>query len=116
MFNRILRKHKLSVITFFLQILINRERLIRRSQLRRSAYHILAESKQQTSTKKTDAVEKVSGAEVKLDTADEVTPSGEHMKEYHEEIFDDDDFYHQLLRELIERKANESNNPQAVGR
>lgn len=36
--------------------------------------------------------------------------------EHQEEIFDDDDFYHQLLRELIERKTENVNDPVALTR
>lgn len=32
------------------------------------------------------------------------------------EIFDDDDFYHQLLRDLIERKAEDASDPTLVSR
>ena len=35
---------------------------------------------------------------------------------YDEEIFDDDDFYHQLLRELIQRKTADINDPIASTR
>ena len=38
------------------------------------------------------------------------------MKDYDQEIFDDDDFYHQLLRELIERKTSEINDPVEISR
>ena len=36
-------------------------------------------------------------------------------QEYYEEIFDDDDFYHQLLRDLIERKTSDVTDPIALG-
>ena len=36
-------------------------------------------------------------------------------KEYDVEIFDDDDFYHQLLRELIERKTEGITDPMLLG-
>lgn len=40
-----------------------------------------------------------------------------HLKDYDTEIFDDDDFYHQLLREFIERKSNvDPSDPIAMGR
>lgn len=32
------------------------------------------------------------------------------------EIFNDDDFYHQLLRELIEQRTNKSDDPVAMSR
>jgi len=37
-------------------------------------------------------------------------------KDYDEEVFDDDDFYHQLLRELIEKKTSDVNDPVALSR
>ena len=39
----------------------------------------------------------------------------EEDKEYDAEIFDDDDFYHQLLRELIERKTEGITDPMLLG-
>ena len=36
-------------------------------------------------------------------------------KEHDVEIFDDDDFYHQLLRELIERKTEDVTDPLLLG-
>ncbi|EDM05514.1 apoptosis antagonizing transcription factor, isoform CRA_c [Rattus norvegicus] len=45
-------------------------------------------------------------------------PANAHLKDLDEEIFDDDDFYHQLLRELIERKTSslDPNDQVAMGR
>ena len=42
--------------------------------------------------------------------------SHDTLKDYEPEIFDDDDFYHQLLRELIERKTSDVNDPVALSR
>lgn len=76
------------------QVLSDKDRLIKRTQLKRSPYTILG---------KTD------------DTADEVVDP--HLKDYDEDIFDDGDFYHEMLKELIERKSNvDSNNPVAASR
>ena len=36
------------------------------------------------------------------------------VNQYDTEIFDDDDFYHHLLRELIERKSADLNDPVAI--
>ena len=44
------------------------------------------------------------------------TSKARDTKSYDEEIFDDDDFYHQLLRELIERKTSDINDPIAITR
>jgi protein AATF/BFR2 len=37
-----------------------------------------------------------------------------NLEEYDTQIFDDDDFYHQLLRELMERKSDDAD-PNALG-
>lgn len=64
------------------QILSNRPRLVARTQLKRSKYEILA-------TPPPPAVDIAEG-----------------LNETNVNIFDDDDFYHQLLRDLIDRKTN----------
>ena len=40
----------------------------------------------------------------------------DHLRDYDEEVFDDDDFYHQQLRELIERKTSDISDPIALSR
>ena len=49
---------------------------------------------------------------------DENMPEKEkdHNKDNDKEIFDDDDFYHQLLRELIEKKTSDVSDPVALSR
>ncbi|XP_066264917.1 protein AATF-like [Branchiostoma lanceolatum] len=69
------------------QILGDQDRLVKRTQLKRSSYKVLGRWADKAGEQELPA---------KLDP---------HLKEYDEEIFDDDDFYHQLLRELIERKT-----------
>ncbi len=39
-----------------------------------------------------------------------------HLKDYDEEIFDDQDFYNQLLRELIERRTDSVSDPVELSR
>ncbi|XP_042145102.1 protein AATF [Ixodes scapularis] len=75
-------------------ILTDEERLLRRTQTKRSSYRALGdpESSQQN----------------------EATTIG--SREIDEEIFDDDDFYHHLLREIIERKSSNVENPVALSR
>ncbi|KAM7288113.1 protein AATF-like [Ixodes scapularis] len=75
-------------------ILTDEERLLRRTQTKRSSYRVLGdpESSQQN----------------------EATTIG--SREIDEEIFDDDDFYHHLLREIIERKSSNVENPVALSR
>merc|ERR1712080_608696 len=72
------------------QIMANKSRLVERTQLKRSSYEIFGKS----------------------DVADD-----NETREKDVEIFDDDDFYHQLLRELIEKKtANSGSDPNQLGR
>lgn len=73
--------------------LSDKEKLIKRTQLKRSNYEIL-------------------GLKNETDKNDET----ESKEEYNKEIFDDDDFYHQLLRELIELKSSDITDPVQLGR
>merc|ERR1712203_85725 len=43
------------------------------------------------------------------------TETNDDNETYNDEIFDDDDFYHQLLRELIERKTSGITDPINLG-
>lgn len=70
-------------------ILSDKERLIKRTQVKRTAY---------TTIGKPDA---------------NIQPSESAQDE---EIFDDDDFYHQLLRELIDRKTTNVQDPVQLSR
>ncbi|KAH7935943.1 hypothetical protein HPB52_015304 [Rhipicephalus sanguineus] len=74
-------------------ILMDEERLLRRTQTKRSSYKIL-------------------GAEDATNDEEEKPGIGE----LDDEIFDDDDFYHHLLREVIERKTVNIDNPIALSR
>jgi protein AATF/BFR2 len=47
---------------------------------------------------------------------DENVVKKDHEKDIDMEIFDDDDFYHQLLRELIEKKTSDVSDPVALSR
>ncbi|XP_061592941.1 protein AATF [Cololabis saira] len=87
------------------QVLVDRERLVRRTQTRRSEYSVLGKKELSSVL----AVGEVEGQQLKANM---------HLKDVDKDIFDDDDFYHQLLRELIERKtsATNSNNQVAMGR
>jgi protein AATF/BFR2 len=67
--------------------LSNKEKLVKRTQLKRSHYSIVGE--------------------------EEGNDKGE--EECNSEIFDDDDFYHQLLRELIEVKSADVTDPVQLG-
>lgn len=74
-------------------IIQDRERLLKRTQLKRSVY-------------------KIYGKEV--DKAQEV--DNRHANDYDKEVFDDQDFYNQLMRELIERKTSNCVDPVELSR
>ncbi|XP_070801350.1 protein AATF [Pituophis catenifer annectens] len=99
-----------SILTQVDHILMDKGRLLRRTQTKRSAYRVLG--------KNPSAAEVLPQTE--LDETETLPPamSNAHLKDLDEEIFDDDDFYHQLLRELIERKTTslDPNDQVAMGR
>ncbi|XP_052612804.1 protein AATF [Peromyscus californicus insignis] len=99
-----------SILTQIDHILMDKERLLRRTQTKRSVYRVLG--------KPEPAPEPVTES---LPGEPEIlpqVPANAHLKDLDEEIFDDDDFYHQLLRELIERKTSslDPNDQVAMGR
>uniref|UniRef100_A0A1A7YM08 Neuronal PAS domain protein 3 n=2 Tax=Iconisemion striatum TaxID=60296 RepID=A0A1A7YM08_9TELE len=98
-----------SIITQVEQVLMDNKRLVQRTQTRRSEYRVLGQNQV--------------SAVILQDTDGEVAEQQQlkanaHLKDLDEDIFDDDDFYHQLLRELIERRtsAADPNNQVAMGR
>ncbi|XP_060613007.2 protein AATF [Anolis sagrei] len=99
-----------SVLTQIDHILMDKERLLRRTHTKRSAYRVLGKPQQ--------APEPLPEALPGQKEAVPSTVSNAHLKDLDEEIFDDDDFYHQLLRELIERKTSslDPNDQVAMGR
>ncbi|XP_077044933.1 protein AATF isoform X2 [Agelaius phoeniceus] len=99
-----------SVLAQIEHVLLDRERLLRRTQTRRSLYTVLGRQEPQPAP----APQPGPGSSEVLPPSD----SNRHLKDIDEEIFDDDDFYHQLLRELIERKttALDPNDQVAMGR
>ncbi|XP_062030736.1 protein AATF [Lepus europaeus] len=99
-----------SILTQIDHILMDKERLLRRTQTKRSVYRVLGKPEL--------AAQPVPES---LPGEPEVLPQASanaHLKDLDEEIFDDDDFYHQLLRELIERKTSslDPNDQVAMGR
>ena len=84
------------------QILGDKERLIKRTQLKRSVYSIIGKPDEEQNTNQQDH--------------DGTEALGENLKNYDAEIFDDSDFYHQQLRELIERKTADIVDPVAISR
>ncbi|XP_004643063.1 protein AATF isoform X2 [Octodon degus] len=99
-----------SVLTQIDHILMDKERLLRRTQTKRSVYRVLGKPEPAASP----IPENLPGEQEILPQV----PANAHLKDLDEEIFDDDDFYHQLLRELIERKTSslDPNDQVAMGR
>lgn len=82
-------------------ILSDKSRLVKRTQLKRTPYRVLGKSEK----------EEIQDMDSNKEQSDF------HLKDYDEEIFDDDDFYHQLLREFIEqRTGGNTDNPIEMGR
>ncbi|XP_009868708.1 PREDICTED: protein AATF, partial [Apaloderma vittatum] len=99
-----------SIVAQIDHIMMDKERLLRRTQTKRSVYTILGKPEQESHP-----------VPESLPENSEVLPqsdSNRHLKDIDEEIFDDDDFYHQLLREYIERKTTslDPNDQVAMGR
>lgn len=99
-----------SILTQIDHILMDKERLLRRTQTKRSVYQVLGKPEPAAQP----VPESLPGHPEILPQA----PANAHLKDLDEEIFDDDDFYHQLLRELIERKTSslDPNDQVAMGR
>ncbi|XP_055633995.1 protein Aatf [Toxorhynchites rutilus septentrionalis] len=88
----------LSVIKKIENGMLAKDELIRKTQLYRGGYELFAKP-----------------APEKVDHTKEATDCGEEPEPvYDEEIYDDSDFYHALLRELIEYKSNVTENPQEI--
>lgn len=83
-------------------ILSDREKLVSRTQLKRSEYDIIG-------YEKPEKIEPSGDANL-------VTKGRKENDEYISEIFDDSDFYHQMLRELIECKSADISDPVQLSR
>ncbi|KAL7397088.1 hypothetical protein ABVT39_016727 [Epinephelus coioides] len=99
-----------NILTQVEQVLLDNERLVRRTQTRRSEYRVLGKPEASAVTSET--------APADGEEAEPQLKANTHLKDLDEDIFDDDDFYHQLLRELIERRtsAADPNDQVAMGR
>lgn len=82
------------------QILLDKKRLIRKTQLKRSDYIILGKEQNEENQPEDDTGK----------------DNDRTQKEYYSEIFDDDDFYHKLLRDFIERKSTDGTDSIKHGR
>lgn len=98
-----------NILTQVEQVLLDRDRLVRRTQTQRSEYRILGKREAPALTPETFT---------EGEAAEQQLKANAHLKDLDEDIFDDDDFYHQLLRELIEHKttAADPNDQVAMGR
>ena len=70
----------------------DRQRLVRRTQLKRSTYHVLGKRKRSEEEEKEEEAEE---EEEGVDGLEEGARNA-HLRDYDEEIFDDDDFYQQV--------------------
>ena len=68
-----------------LQVLKDRDRLVKRTQLKRSVYRVLGTH---------DQTRKASGED---EGEEESEGQDKHLHDYNQEIFDDNDFYHQVI-------------------
>ena len=86
-------------------IMADKEDLLKRTRLQRSEYSILGKTTAKTEQKSAEE--------------DEVVDNGKradrHLSSYDVEIFDDQDFYQQQLRELIESRMVDTDDPIAIG-
>ncbi|GFV77196.1 protein AATF [Trichonephila clavipes] len=71
----------------------DKSRLIKRTQLKRSVYRILGKS-EPSNSKSANENEEIS-----------VSKQDMLLKNYDPEIFDDDDFYRQILKDIIDSKS-----------
>ncbi|KAJ4442038.1 hypothetical protein ANN_11904 [Periplaneta americana] len=89
------------------QILSNRQRLIQRTQLNRTSGHILGQLSSQEPEVQSDKI---------TENIHHLKTDHEVAREYDTEIYDDTDYYQQLLREVIERKSSDVTDPVQLGR
>ncbi|XP_052892917.1 protein Aatf [Anopheles moucheti] len=101
-------KQSLSVLRKIEDSLINREELVRKTQLYRGGYQLLGRQVPLMETVTPTADKR----EDERDETDEQTTSSV----FDGEIFDDSDFYHQMLRELIEYKTSTTDSPQEIAK
>ena len=95
---------ELSTLKQIQHILADTPRLVRRTQFKRTSYKVLGQK--ETIDKEEDDEDSNSENE------ESNLRKSKFKEEYDCEIFDDDDFYHNLLRELIERKSGTSESQQ----
>lgn len=87
-------------------VLLDKQRLIKKTQVKRSNYQILGQSDDEGDESPPKKQIKIDNAENPPDCLEKKTE-----KKICKEIFDDDDFYHQLLSEYIKRKSGDVSDP-----
>ncbi|KAJ3179271.1 hypothetical protein HDU85_004963 [Gaertneriomyces sp. JEL0708] len=86
-----------SVLSQIKQVMSDTGRLVKRTQLKRGEYSILGEE-----AKVANEGETGDEREVKAD---------QHLAHYDTEVFDDGDYYQQLLKELVESRMGDTDDP-----
>ncbi|KAG0019466.1 hypothetical protein BGZ80_005773 [Entomortierella chlamydospora] len=94
------------IMTQISQTMADKERLVKRTQLKRSEYHILGTAPEVKEDEDKDDKTEKTPVVSKLDA---------HLSNHDEEVFDDTDFYQQLLRELIESRMVDNDDPTSMG-
>ncbi|KAJ3055274.1 hypothetical protein HK097_011005 [Rhizophlyctis rosea] len=94
-----------SVMSQIKQVLGDKDRLLKRTRLRRSEFRCLGEVPKYD---KND-LEEQNNEDADNERADA------HLSNYDNEIFDDGDYYQQLLRELIESRMTDTDDPILLG-
>ncbi|EGF81891.1 hypothetical protein BATDEDRAFT_86940 [Batrachochytrium dendrobatidis JAM81] len=92
-----------SVVSQIQQISHDRDRLVKRTHLIRTPLTILGKK------------ENPDAEDLSLHTSSEVELRDKHLSNYDPEIFDDGDYYQQLLKELIESRMSDANDPAMLG-
>lgn len=83
-------------------VLSDKPGLIKRTQLQRSEYKVIGK-------------ENTDDQQEEEDQQDTGKRPDRHLNNYDVEIFDDQDFYQQQLRELIESRMVDTDDPMAIG-
>lgn len=97
-------------LTQITAILANKKRLIKRTQLKRCEYNSVGTKRKliDDSTGNEETEDATEAAQSKLSDLVAYESKNNQETNYDVEIFNDDDFYHQLLKELIDTKAADS--------
>ncbi|KAJ2552731.1 rRNA-processing protein bfr2, partial [Coemansia sp. RSA 1933] len=84
------------------QLLSGKDRLVERTQLKRTECNVIGKESNDDDDDDSEDEKRKESSSVAVDA---------HLKDTDAEIFDDTDFYQQLLRELIESRMVDSNDP-----